>query len=106
MFTVLASSNGSSVANIVSTAVAAFGVVLGVLVTIVFSGAGRPSSEDERRRETLDGRLDRLARSIRESARLAEQVSAEVDVRAAAVRELEEKAREAEALAAAERGSG
>jgi hypothetical protein len=50
--------------------------------------------------ETLDGRLDRLAKSVRESARLASEVSAEVDLRAAAVRELEEKARDAEELTA------
>ena len=53
--------------------------------------------------ETLNQRLERLATSIRESARLAEEVSAEVDLRAAAVRELDEKAREAEALAALNR---
>lgn len=50
--------------------------------------------------QSLDRRLNRLARSIRESARLAEEVSAEVEVRAAAVQKLEEQAREAEALAA------
>jgi methyl-accepting chemotaxis protein len=64
-------------------------------------GSGRERARKRKQAdETLDGRLDRLARSIQDSARLAEEVSAEVEVRAAAVRELEQKAREAEALAA------
>jgi methyl-accepting chemotaxis protein len=49
---------------------------------------------------SLDERLDRMANSIRSSARLVEEMSAELEVRAAAARELEEKAKEAEALAA------
>jgi hypothetical protein len=41
-----------------------------------------------------------MGKSIRQSARLVEEMSAELEVRAAAARELEEKAKEAEALAA------
>jgi hypothetical protein len=100
VLTVLASSSGSSGAAIgaaLITAVAggAVGYQLVRLLTSPPKGRGRQQAD-----RTLDERLDRLARSIRDSARLAEEVSAEVDVRAAAVRELEEKAREAEALAA------
>lgn len=52
---------------------------------------------------SLDERLDQMAKSIRDSAHLVEEMSAELEVRAAAARELEEKAREAEALAALNR---
>lgn len=50
--------------------------------------------------ETLDQRLDELSKSMRNSARLVEQVSAELEARAAAARTLEEEAKAAEALAA------
>jgi biopolymer transport protein ExbB/TolQ len=50
--------------------------------------------------ETLDERLDKLSASFRESARLVEQVSAELDARAVTARQLEQRAQDARALAA------
>jgi hypothetical protein len=49
---------------------------------------------------SLEERLDELSKSMRQSARLVEQVSAELDARAATARQLEEQAATAEALAA------
>jgi hypothetical protein len=49
---------------------------------------------------TLEGRLDELAESMRRSARLVEQVSSDLDARAATARRLQEEAESAEALAA------
>lgn len=49
---------------------------------------------------TLEDRLDELSESMRQSARLVEQVSAELDARAATARRLQEEAKNAEALAA------
>ncbi len=49
---------------------------------------------------TLDERLDRLSGSLRESARLVEEVSAELDARAVMARQLERQAQDARALAA------
>jgi hypothetical protein len=52
--------------------------------------------------KTLEGRLDELSKSMRHSARLArlvEQVSAELDARAATARRVNEEAEVAKALA-------
>jgi hypothetical protein len=49
---------------------------------------------------TLEERLDELSKSMRNSARLVEQVSAELDARAATARQLQQEAETAEALAA------
>ena len=65
----------------------------GKLVGRKQAGARQPAA-------SLDERLDRMAKSIRNSAGLVEEMSAELEVRATAARELEEKAKEAEALAA------
>jgi hypothetical protein len=48
---------------------------------------------------TLEERLDELSKSMRQSARLVEQVSSELEARAATARRLQEEARTAEALA-------
>jgi hypothetical protein len=49
--------------------------------------------------EPLEGRIDRLSRSFQESARLIEQVSAELEARSLTARRLKEEAENAEALA-------
>jgi hypothetical protein len=49
--------------------------------------------------KTLEDRLDELSKSMRDSARLVEQVSSELDARAATARRLKEEAQAAEALA-------
>lgn len=49
--------------------------------------------------KTLEGRLDELSKSMRHSARLVEQVSAELDARAATARRVNEEAEVAKALA-------
>jgi negative regulator of replication initiation len=48
----------------------------------------------------LDERLDKLSASFGESARLVEQISAELDARAVTARQLEQRAQDATALAA------
>jgi fatty acid/phospholipid biosynthesis enzyme len=75
----------------------AVGVILGAGVSAMRRETKR------RRRETsrsLDGRIERLSRSMSVSAQLAGEVSAELAHRATAARKLEEKAKSAEALAA------
>lgn len=49
--------------------------------------------------ESLEARLARLGSTMQESARLLEQVSGEIDARAAAAAQLQREAREAEQLA-------
>jgi methyl-accepting chemotaxis protein len=49
--------------------------------------------------KTLEERLDELSKSMRDSARLVEQVSAELEARAATARQLTKDAETAEALA-------
>jgi hypothetical protein len=49
---------------------------------------------------SLEERLDELSLSMRRSARLVEQVSAELEARAASARQLQEDAKTAEAVAA------
>jgi hypothetical protein len=48
---------------------------------------------------TLEQRLDELAESMRQSARLVEEVSAELDARAATAKQLKEEADTAQAIA-------
>jgi len=86
-----------SVAGVVALAAA-------IVAFIPLSRAGRelvpsPSSPAEPQ-ATLDERLDRLSGSLRESARLVEEVSAELDARAVMARQLERQAQDARALAA------
>jgi hypothetical protein len=50
--------------------------------------------------KTLDQRLDQLSASLAESARLVEQVTAELDAQAATARRLTREAADAEAIAA------
>jgi hypothetical protein len=91
----------------VSLAVAVIAAVAALAGSAVAIVVGRDQSRTVRRRKryarpalSLDTRLDQMAKSFRHSARLVEELSAELEVRAAAARELEEKAKEAEALAA------
>jgi hypothetical protein len=49
--------------------------------------------------KTLEDRLDELSKSMQDSARLVEQISAELDARATTVKRLQEDAKAAEALA-------
>jgi len=80
--------------------------VLGVLVSLAagayaFRAATRATSQarDVPTQKTLEDRLDELSKSMRQSARLVEQVSAELDARAATARRLNEEAETAKALA-------
>lgn len=54
---------------------------------------------DEQRQETLEDRLGHLSELMGQSRILVEQVSAELDARAATARQLQEEVKEAEALA-------
>jgi hypothetical protein len=82
--------------------VAAVATVVAAIIAMVQSRMLRCGEARERHQadRTLDERLAQTGNSIRQSARLVEEMSAELEVRAAAARELEEKAKEAEALAA------
>jgi hypothetical protein len=89
-----------SVGIIAASAGILVAAVGGIVATVWSLWSNRGLSVVARKPETLDGRLDRLAKAMRESGRLASEVSAEVDLLAAAVRELEEKAAEGEPSAA------
>jgi hypothetical protein len=52
-----------------------------------------------RAKPTIEGRLRDLSESMKRSARLIEQVNAELEIRAAAAQQLEREAKAAEALA-------
>jgi hypothetical protein len=78
-----------------------------VIVAAVITGrVTRRSREIEAKVEkgtaqaTLDGRLDELSKSMQQSARLVDQLSAELEARAATARQLQQDAQSAEALAA------
>lgn len=82
------------------------------LQSIIFAGAGAAFGAGIRTKKTIDsikqaaseatveGRLDQLSKAMSESARLVEQVSAELDTRAATARRMKAEAESAEALAA------
>ena len=103
MLTVLASSGGALSANdlLVVTALVILVLAIG---GVVFSAVSRRRQAAARLRQGLSmtpgGRLERLARSLRVSGRQFEGVLADVEAWVAEVREREEKARTAEALAA------
>jgi biopolymer transport protein ExbB/TolQ len=88
--------SGTSVGIIAASAGILVAAVGGIVAAVWSLWSCRRLSVVARRPETLDGRLDRLAKSMRESGRLASEVSAEVDLLAGVVRELEEKAGEGE----------
>ena len=71
-----------------------------VAVDAALSSERRQRKSAARVPPTIERRLDDLSTSMRQSARLVEEVSAELELRAAAARQLEEDAKAAEALAA------
>lgn len=105
MLTVLAAAQGSTstwatiVAGVVGLAAATF--------TLVVTVSGQRHAleqatkvEGDASQATLEDRLTRLSKSMQQSARLVEQVSAELDARAATARQLQKEADDAQALAA------
>jgi HEAT repeat protein len=102
VITVLAASHSTATANVLGLIFALVGSVAGVAAT-VFAGLGlrrsaRPSEEIVSQK-TLEDRLEELSKSMRNSAKIVEQVSAELDVRAATAKKLKEEADAAQALA-------
>jgi len=81
-------------------------LVAALVAVITFRAATRATRLTEELRgpaahqETLEQRLDQLSVSMQQSARLVEQVSAELDARAVTARRLREEVESAEALAA------
>jgi methyl-accepting chemotaxis protein len=103
VLTDLAASANPSAVTVILSGIGAVATLAGVIVAFwQLRFQGRPSRVTRERQppQSLDERLDQMAKSIRNSARLVEEMSAELEVRATAARELEEKAKEAEALAA------
>jgi hypothetical protein len=99
VLTVLVSSQGvvdTATGLTVSALVAGLGV-LG-LAYQVYRRGGIAAAQSESQR-TLEERLEELSKSMRDSARLVEEVSTELDARAVTARRLKEEAETAEALA-------
>ena len=74
-------------------------VLLAALVTGQAFWGAKSDAERAASQKTLEERLDELSKSMRDSARLVEQVSAELEARAVTARRLTEEANTAEALA-------
>jgi hypothetical protein len=80
--------------------VGSLAVVLGSLTVIRWSlRDARSRTKPPVAQKALEDRIDELSKSMRDSARLVEQVSAELDVRAVTAKKLKEEADAAEALA-------
>lgn len=77
--------------------------VLGGLSTTLVAALGarrvRRVQRGSSSEETLEDRLDELSKSMSQSARLVEQVTAELDARSAMAKRLKKEAEDAEALA-------
>jgi uncharacterized membrane-anchored protein YhcB (DUF1043 family) len=100
---VAASQTANTLSSIFAAVVGALAAVSGALVSLVVARRSRKTVSDvegDASQTTLEERLDELSKSMRQSARLVEQVSAELDARAASARQLQEDAKTAEALAA------
>lgn len=105
MHTVLATSLGSAsnLAAVIAAVVGTVGALLGAIVAARGSREARAIAakvEGGASQATLEDRLSQLSKSMQQSARLVEQVSAELDARAATARQLQKEAEDAEALAA------
>lgn len=108
MHAVLASSTSlaSSLATGIAAVVGVVGALLGAIVAARGSRTARQIAakvEGGASQVTLEDRLSQLSKSMQQSARLVEQVSAELDARAATARQLQKEAEDAEALAALHR---
>jgi hypothetical protein len=105
VITVLATSYTTS-ANVLGTIIAAVGTVGAALGTVAAGFVLRRDARSTGKnvsQKTLENRLEELSNSMRNSAKLVEQVSAELDARAATAKKLKEEAEAAEALAAINR---
>jgi septal ring factor EnvC (AmiA/AmiB activator) len=106
VLTVLATSQAPT-SSLVSTVIVTVGAVVFVAIgTAVLITAFRgirgilTKVEGGASQATLEDRLSQLSKSMQQSARLVEQVSAELDARATTARQLQKEAEDAEALAA------
>lgn len=100
MVTLLA--DGSSLSGALASLATLLAVGGGLIAGIVaWRGATRATSRAKNvpSQKTLEDRLDELSKSMRQSARLVEEVSAELEARAATARRLNEEAETAKALA-------
>lgn len=82
----------ATLANGVEVLVAAVAVGALTVAALGFLGA-KSDAERAASQKTLEERLDELSKSMRDSARLVEQVSAELEARAASARRLTEEAK-------------
>jgi len=113
MLVQVAAGLASSPSHSGSTALGIGGLLVAAIATAVVSGAvydlapwflqwlrlGRRRVPEDTPSKTLEDRLDELSKSMQNSARLVEQVSAELEARTAAVKKLQEDAKAAETLA-------
>ena len=103
MLTVLASPQDTlNAASILPTIVGTVAGTAGVVAAVRTALAARRTDaalKDVTTQATLEERLDELSKSMRNSARLVEQVSSELEARAATAKRLKEEAETAEALA-------
>lgn len=96
-----------SAVNWLGPAAALVVAVVGVLIAVdVFRRDRRVTSRESIPQKTLENRLEELSKSMRNSARLVEQVSAELDARAATAKKLQEEAAAAQALADMNKAQG
>ena len=99
----LSSGNAGQLDTFAWTAIGSVAGIVGFAATFLFGVI--PLYRDARSRskassqQTLEERLDELSESMKNSARLVEQVSAELDARAATARKLQQEATAAQALA-------
>jgi hypothetical protein len=89
----------NSVANWIGVAAGVAGVATAVVAIIPIVRPARKTIGATETQETLEDRLQRLSGSMRESARLVAEVSAELEAQEATARRLKEEAKTAEALA-------
>lgn len=76
------------------------GVIFGVSVMLIDTVIIRwPQTKEVAREKTLSERLDELSESMRESARLMEEVQAELDARAALVKKMKGQVQDGDAHA-------
>jgi hypothetical protein len=89
------------VGRLTSSIAAAIVAILGTLPALYLAWVAVPSSVRAlpEKPKALEQRLDDLANSMKESARLVEQISAELAAQAASARQLKEEAETAEAIA-------
>jgi hypothetical protein len=84
---------------VVALGIFVLGTVIGIVVVVSYGVRREERSLSLSSQKTIEERFNELSKSMRDSARLVEQLSAELDARAATAKRLKEEADAAEALA-------